>query len=116
MPQVKTVLTTSIDEEPPTSFMLKPKLQRWQNVKWLRWVKSQPCMCCERPADDPHHIIGHGQSGIGTKAHDLFTIPLCRECHNELHRDPKIWEQKYGSQIVLLFRFLDRSLGIGAIA
>ncbi|EQB98772.1 DUF968 domain-containing protein [Photorhabdus temperata] len=114
--QIKNVLTMEVDTEPPASFMLRPKLQRWQNAKWLQWVKSQPCAGCQRPADDPHHIIGHGQGGMGTKAHDLFTIPLCRECHDELHRDMRQWEQKHGNQIVLLFRFLDRSLGIGAIA
>lgn len=48
------------------------------------------------------------------KAHDLFTIPLCRIHHDELHRDPKQWETTHGNQIELLFNFLNRSLGIGA--
>ena len=42
-------------------------------------------MTCGNQADDPHHIIGHGLGGMGTKADDLFVIPLCRKCHNELH-------------------------------
>ncbi|WP_445610762.1 DUF968 domain-containing protein, partial [Escherichia coli] len=29
--------------------------------KYTRWVKTQPCACCGMPADDPHHLIGHGQ-------------------------------------------------------
>lgn len=53
--------------------------------------------------------------GMGTKAHDLFTIPLCRQHHDELHRDPKLWEANYGNQIELLFSFLNRSLGMGAL-
>ncbi|MDX7987843.1 DUF968 domain-containing protein [Xenorhabdus sp. 12] len=113
--QVKTVLAAEVDPEPPASFMRSPKLQPWRNEHWLQWVKSQPCIACQRPADDPHHIIGHGQGGMGTKAHDLFCLPLCRACHNELHRDRLAWEDKHGSQVDLLFRFLDRSLGIGAI-
>ncbi|MDE9553394.1 DUF968 domain-containing protein [Xenorhabdus bovienii] len=113
--QVKNVLAAEVDAEPPASFMRLPKLQRWRNTQWLQWVKSQPCAACQRPADDPHHIIGHGQGGMGTKAHDLFCLPLCRECHDDLHRDRLAWEEKHGSQVDLLFRFLDRSLGIGAI-
>ncbi|MDL2100417.1 DUF968 domain-containing protein, partial [Proteus mirabilis] len=47
--------------------------------------------------------------------HDLFTIPLCRTHHDELHRDPKQWEATYGNQLELLLHFLNRSLGIGAL-
>ncbi|MBI6513291.1 DUF968 domain-containing protein, partial [Proteus sp. PR00174] len=100
--------------EPPASFLLKPKMQRWESHDWLQWVKTQPCCVCGQQADDPHHIIGHGMGGMGTKAHDLFTIPLCRIHHDELHRDPKQWETTHGNQIELLFHFLNRSLGIGA--
>ncbi|MTC22041.1 MULTISPECIES: DUF968 domain-containing protein [unclassified Providencia] len=109
----KPVLNLTIDAEPPASFMKFPKLQRWTNDDYLKWVKSQPCCVCGATADDPHHIIGYGQGGIGTKAHDLFTIPLCRVHHSELHKDPKGWEQENGSQLVLLFKFLDRSIGLG---
>ncbi|HHR6399555.1 TPA: DUF968 domain-containing protein [Providencia alcalifaciens] len=109
----KPVLNLTVDPEPPASFMKFPKLQRWESVKYLQWVKSQPCCVCGATADDAHHIIGYGQGGIGTKAHDLFTIPLCRVDHSELHKDPKQWEQENGSQLVLLFKFLDRSIGLG---
>ncbi|RAM39619.1 hypothetical protein DOZ52_28270, partial [Enterobacter hormaechei] len=74
------------------------------------------CCCCNNPADDPHHLIGHGQGGMGTKAHDLFVIPLCRAHHDELHADPVAFEAKYGDQLTLLFRFLDRALAIGVLA
>ncbi|MGC9770931.1 hypothetical protein P4I21_26935, partial [Escherichia coli] len=49
-------------------------------------------MTCGNQADDPHHIIGHGLGGMGTKADDLFVIPLCRKCHNELHAGVKDFE------------------------
>ncbi|PWC21475.1 DUF968 domain-containing protein [Brenneria nigrifluens DSM 30175 = ATCC 13028] len=113
--QVTPVLALAIDEEPPAGFMLLPKLARWECDKYTRWVKSQQCCGCGNPADDPHHIIGHGMGGMGTKPHDLFTIPLCRDCHNALHRDAKSWEAEHGSQVDLLFHFLNRALGIGAI-
>lgn len=112
----KQVLALRIDPETPESFMLRPKRRRWENEKYTRWVKAQQCMCCNSPADDPHHLIGHGNGGMGTKAHDLFVIPLCRAHHDALHADTVAFEEKYGNQLVLLFRFLDRALAIGVLA
>ncbi len=114
-PQEKTVVSIAVDPESPESFMKRPKRRRWVNEKYTRWVKTQPCACCGKPADDPHHLIGHGQGGIGTKAHDIFTLPLCREHHNELHADPLAFEEKHGSQIDLIFRFLDRAFATGVL-
>ncbi|MBP2197201.1 DUF968 domain-containing protein [Pantoea cypripedii] len=112
---VKAVVGLAIDPESPESFMKRPKRRRWVNEKYTRWVKAQTCACCNKPADDPHHIIGHGQGGMGTKAHDLFVIPLCRAHHDELHRDPVAFEDRYGSQLELLFRFLDHTIAVGVI-
>ncbi|WP_273839352.1 DUF968 domain-containing protein [Providencia rettgeri] len=109
----KPVLNLTIDPEPPASLMLKPKLQRWINDNYLQWVKSQPCCVCNSIAHEAHHLIGHGQGGMGTKAHDLFTIPLCRIHHSELHKDPNGWEREHGSQLIFLIRFLDRSAALG---
>lgn len=113
--EVKRVITLQADPESPESFMLRPKRRRWESTKYTRWVKSQPCACCNQQADDPHHIIGYGQGGMGTKSHDLFVIPLCRAHHDELHRDVRAFEARYGSQIVLLFRFLDYAIAVGVI-
>lgn len=76
----------------------------------------QPDQEPDKQADDPHHLIGHGQGGMGTKAHDLFVLPLCRTHHNELHADTVAFEEKYGSQLELIFRFIDRALAIGVLA
>ncbi|ENR2666181.1 DUF968 domain-containing protein [Escherichia coli] len=114
--KVKKVLALKVDPESPESFMLRPKRRRWVNEKYTRWVKTQPCACCGKPADDPHHLIGHGQGGMGTKAHDLFVLPLCRKHHDELHADTVAFEEKYGSQLELIFRFIDRALAIGVLA
>ncbi|AMO48871.1 YdfU protein [Enterobacter sp. FY-07] len=113
----KQVLALRIDPETPESFMLRPKRHRWVNDKYTRWVKAQQCMCCNNPADDPHHLIGHGQGGMGTKAHDLFVIPLCRAHHNELHNGTvAAFEQKYGTQPELIIKLLDRALALGVLA
>lgn len=114
--KAKKVLALKVDPESPESFMLRPKRRRWVNEKYTRWVKTQPCACCGKPADDPHHLIGHGQGGMATKAHDLFVLPLCRKHHDELHADTVAFEEKYGSQLELIFRFIDRALAIGVLA
>lgn len=114
--EAKKVLTLKIDPETPESFMLRPKRRRWENEKYTRWVKAQPCICCNQPADDPHHLIGHGMGGMGTKAHDLFVIPLCRAHHDELHANAVAFEEKYGTQPELLLKTLDRALAIGVLA
>lgn len=113
--QIKPIIALAADGEPPASFMLRPKLKRLECEKYTRWVKSQPCACCGAPADDPHHVIGYGLGGMGTKTHDLFVIPLCRSHHDELHRDVTTWEAQYGSQMLLVVQTLNRALGIGAI-
>ncbi len=114
--KAKKVLALKVDPESPESFMLRPKRRRWVNEKYTRWVKTQPCACCGKPADDPHHLIGHGQGGMGTKAHDLFVLPLCRKHHDELHADTVAFEEMYGSQLELIFRFIDHALAIGVLA
>ncbi|WP_140921091.1 DUF968 domain-containing protein [Limnobaculum xujianqingii] len=111
----KPVIKLVGDAEPPQSYMLKPKLIRWECEQYTRWVKTQPCCGCGATADDPHHVIGHGLGGMGTKVHDLFVLPLCRRCHGEIHADTKAWEERHDNQLTLLFRFLNRALGIGAL-
>lgn len=105
-----------VDEKVPGAFVLLPKRTRAEDSKYTRWVKTRPCCGCGERSDDPHHIIGHGQGGMATKSHDFFTIPLCRKCHDALHKDVVGWEAEHGSQVELLFEFLDFSFGIGAIA
>lgn len=114
--KAKKVLTLRIDPESPQTQMKRPKRIRWVKPEYLRWVKTQPCECCGIPSDDPHHLIGHGQGGMGTKAHDSFTLPLCRKHHTELHNDPVKFERKYGSQLEMLKNVLDRAFALGVLA
>jgi hypothetical protein len=114
--KAKQVLALRIDPESPESLMRIFKRKRWENQKYTRWAKHQPCACCGNPADDPHHVIGYGLGGMGTKAHDLFVIPLCRAHHDELHAGMKAFEEKYGTQPELLMKTLDRALAMGVLA
>ncbi|EDE3099814.1 DUF968 domain-containing protein [Salmonella enterica] len=110
------VVRMAVDPEPPASFFARPKRYRWQNDDYISWVKMQPCSCCGNRGGDAHHLIGHGQGGMGTKAHDSFTIPLCRKHHRELHNDPVKFEQKYGSQLEMLKSVLDLAFALGVLA
>ena len=49
-------------------------------------VKSMPCIRCGKPADDPHHFLGSLHS---LKSSDLYTVPVCRGCHDIYERNPK---------------------------
>ncbi|WP_435890237.1 DUF968 domain-containing protein [Escherichia coli] len=44
-----------------------------------------------------------------------FVIPLCRKCHNELHAGVKDFEEKHGSQLLLLIRFLMHARNSGVL-
>ncbi|EAS2904224.1 DUF968 domain-containing protein, partial [Salmonella enterica] len=113
--RAKPVLVLAANDDPPTGYMRKPKMQRLELPEYTRWVKRQPCCGCGNASDDPHHIIGHGFGGTGTKACDLLVIPLCRVCHDALHADTRAWEEQNGSQLLWLARTLARATGIGAI-
>ncbi|MGF3811233.1 DUF968 domain-containing protein [Enterobacter mori] len=105
-----------VDPAPPQSFMRRPKRLRWESRIYLNWVKTLPCECCQQQSDDPHHLIGWGQGGMATKAHDIFSIPLCRKHHTELHNDRLAFERKYGSQLEMIIRVLDRAYALGVLA
>lgn len=113
--RVKPVLVLAANDDPPAGYMRKPKMQRLELPEYTRWVKRQPCCGCGNASDDPHHIIDHGFGGTGTRACDLLVIPLCRVCHDMLHKNVKAWEEQNGSQLLWLARTLARATGIGAI-
>ncbi|EFH6732309.1 DUF968 domain-containing protein [Escherichia coli] len=114
-PQEKTMVSIAVDPDSPAQYLQRQKPQRKEMPVYTRWVKTQKCMTCGNQADDPHHIIGHGLGGMGTKADDLFVIPLCRKCHNELHAGVKDFEEKHGSQLLLLIRFLMHARNSGVL-
>ena len=74
-------------------------MKPYRDQKYLRWVKTLPSVISQRPSDDAHHLIGHGNGGMGTKVTDIWTFPLTRDEHTELHNMGwKAWEQIYGDQ------------------
>lgn len=53
-----------------------------------------------------HHLKGHQWSGMGQKADDAHTIPLCPAHHRHgedaYHQSPREFERRYGTQQQLL--------------
>lgn len=83
-----------------------PKENAWRSNSYIKWLKLQPSIISGLPADDPHHIKGHGFGG-SVKAPDWAVLPLTRDEHTELHGPQGIeaWEERHGSQVDLLMRF-----------
>ena len=63
-----------------------PKPERRRNKAHLRFVAAQPCLVCRRSPCDAHHLKFAQPRTLGRKVSDEFTVPLCREHHQDLHR------------------------------
>ena len=79
--------------------------------RYRAYIASQPCCVCGTDqAVDWHHVIGCGLGGMGMKAPDWATIPLCYQHHmgdNGIHKIGVItWQNKYGHQLEFLGRTL----------
>jgi hypothetical protein len=91
------------------------KVKPLRSQKYLDWVKTQPSVISGRPADDAHHIKGHGYGGT-TKPSDYFTFPLTRDEHTHFHNIGwQSWEAKYGSQWKYIAETLERAIREGVL-
>jgi hypothetical protein len=112
----KPVLDLIVDPEPPAMFMTNPKPLVWRSEKYLKFVRSLPCVVTGRTEGVvAHHLIGHGEGKMGGKTHDLFTMPLAADEHRRFHDDPKGWEEKNGSQLFHVKNVLKMALELGAV-
>lgn len=86
--------------------MLRPKDERRINAKYLAKVRKLPCVACEMEDWDnyetvPHHKTG---AGMGCKAHDDESFPLCTPHHTSgglgiaIHAGVETWEAKYKTE------------------
>ena len=90
------------------------KPTRWESEKYLKFVRGLDCAWCGSPADHAHHLIGVGNmGGMGTKAPDWASMPLCAYCHNMMHRgvDQALLE----GQWELIVRTLGRAIDEGVL-
>ena len=99
---------------------LKPPIELRNGYKdklHLAKVAMMQCVACDiEPAKratrlEIHHKTG---CGIGLKASDLLTIPLCNFHHLSggrgfaLHDGIKIWEEKFGTQDELILQIHEK--------
>jgi predicted HNH restriction endonuclease len=50
---------------------------------------------------EAHHIRSGTDGGVGLKPDDRFVVPLCAECHRELHNTGAItFERKYNIDLM----------------
>ena len=83
------------------------------------------CIVCRlfhgvRSEANIHHLTGLKYRGIGMKAKDEFTIPLCPTHHQygskeypSVHGYPKLFREKYGTQEELLAIVNETPIGLG---
>ena len=88
----------------------------YKDKKRLETIANLPCCVCkegqQRFRTEVHHlkIKGKNSKGIGRRASDLFTIPLCELHHRTgnigigFHNGIESWESNFGSQEELLER------------
>lgn len=100
--------------------MLKPPPELrngYKDRKHLGLVATLPCVACEqlKPHERPknrgrleiHHKTG---CGLGKKASDLLTMPLCRAHHQSggrgvaIHAGIQLFEEKFGTQQDLILQ------------
>jgi hypothetical protein len=79
---------------PATAFSVastKQKRPRVEDAAHLKFIRTLRCCICGKPDPDPAHIrsanavYGKRETGGAEKASDKWTVPLCREHHDEQH-------------------------------
>jgi len=74
--------------EPSTLELVSPRRKtiRIREKAHLSFVAAQPCLVCQRSPCDAHHLKFAQPRSLGRKVSDEFTVPLCRDHHQQLHR------------------------------
>lgn len=72
--------------------MLIPKHNKVRDENYLKTLRGAPCLVCRRGAE-AHHLQRAEQRGVGYKTGDNWAVPLCHDCHMELHHfgDEQTW-------------------------
>lgn len=80
---------------------LKPrKPSKAEGKAHMARVAQLPCVICHRWPVHVHHVIHERFSQ--RKAWDTETIPLCPQCHDELHAGKETWRAKHGADYEFL--------------
>ena len=67
---------------------MKPcqKKKTFRSEKYKKYIRSLPCVICNYPASEAHHVRIDGNAGTGMKPSDTYCVPLCPLHHAELHQ------------------------------
>ena len=62
-----------------------PKEATVRSRSYLDFIRARPCAWCrEHPPSEAHHWH-EVEGGMGLKCSDVWTVPLCRACHQRFH-------------------------------
>ncbi len=56
-------------------------------------IRAVPCLICQRPGVEAHHLTFTQPKARGLKAGDQWAVPLCPSHHRALHQagDERLW-------------------------
>lgn len=79
--------TEANDQKPSVGQLVAPLRRpvRRRDKAHRMFVAAQPCLVCQRSPCDAHHLKFAQPRTLGRKVSDEFTVPLCRDHHQELH-------------------------------
>jgi len=65
------------------------KKRQGMSTHHLTLVRQLPCAVCRTYTGtvQAHHLCIKGERGVGMRASDKWAIPLCAECHFQLHQN-----------------------------
>jgi hypothetical protein len=82
---------------------LRQRQPREEDPAYLAYVRTLPCLICRRGPSDPAHLrtgarqYGKPPTGMGEKPSDWWTLPLCRQHHDDQHRGNELaWWTRHG--------------------
>ena len=96
-----------------------PKNKRWVNKMYTDWVATLPCANCglDDETTVAHHLkhryAPHGGGGMGLKANDFLTMPMCFECHASAHNGDR---DILDFQATFIFNTLQRAFTYGILS
>ena len=63
-----------------------PKIKNYRNPRYREFIRSKPCLICGSRSQVTWHHEAFKLKGTGMKGPDIWTVPLCDECHKSRNR------------------------------
>ena len=95
-------------------------VHEWRSEAYLAFVRTLPSVISGDKPCVPHHLVGHGLKGNGTKVHDMLTFPLLEREHTRaagaLHViGSHSWELKYEDQRIFVMQTIVEAIHRGVL-